>query len=97
MNITTFLGILNMICAGLVSVTAMMALVSKVEGRDPRLLVMPIFAGIAFFFLSFSWLTDQMNIKNPTMEAFAWQVVHFGLLLGLYLFVRSFAEHRHRE
>ena len=93
-SVPVILTLFNMGLAGWVCIEAIAALVNHIEGRDPRPLVMPIFCGLAYFGLAYTWLgADGTSHHNP-MTLLAWQMVHFGMLLGLHLFVRMYGAGR---
>lgn len=83
--------LVNMATAVWLVVSAIGALHHKVEGRDQRPLVMPIFTGLAYFFLAFTWLSKAVEQVHHAMTVMAWHMVHFGMLVGLLLFVRAFS------
>lgn len=93
-TVNTLFTLVNMATSGWLVVNAIAALHHKVEGRDPRPLVMPIFCGLAYFFLAFTWLAQEVQEFHYGMTVMAWHMVHFGMLVGLLLFVRAFAGHR---
>jgi apolipoprotein N-acyltransferase len=94
MSINSLFTLVNMGAAAWLVVSAIAALHHKVDGRDPRPLVMPIFCGLAFFFLAFTWIAKDAEQYHESLTLLAWQMVHFGMLVGLQLFVRAFSGHR---
>lgn len=93
-SVQTIFTLINMGLAVWVCVEAIGALFHHIEGRDPRPLVMPIFCGLAYFGLAYTWLDAEGTAYHNPMTLLAWQMVHFGMLLGLHLFVRMYGAGR---